>query len=557
MLCKGLNNRYCVLQVQENDLEKHLTITAAASLEDTELCILRNDWISVPVQPGDIIHLEGECSSGIWKIDVDSGYLILYPDLLLSGTTVSKGIRCMRKAILSEKFRRCESGSRPMLIGTILHEIFQKAGTNFTQEKLQEIAFSVVHGLKYLKQLYQLNLNENDIMQDIEEYLPSFIKWAENFMSKFNHSSQPNMQLKLPRDIDYSSCTVKVTEILDVEENIWCPRFGLKGKIDVTVGVKIHHRSKTHFKIMPLELKSGKESNSIEHRSQIVLYSLLCQGKRIDPEAGLLLYLKTGNMFPVPGNRLDRRELIKIRNQLAFYLLHSTCKSDSGKEQTELASLPPFTDDSHMCSYCSQKQNCVLYSRVAEHQKNMSVSPDMVTAVEKEIQHLEPSHLEYFRLWYLMLTLESKYKDEKKGHRNIWMIPAAEREKHGDCIGNMIRMDSVQEVTDGQYRHLFQRKNDSMPVTALMIGDRVVVSGEDGTLLGLSAGYVEEVNRTNISCLLDRELELLRGVEFNFFVVAFVHHAYGCCACAVQSLERLQSLMVFGGKTPLPSLLTI
>uniref|UniRef100_A0A8D2LNV7 DNA replication ATP-dependent helicase/nuclease n=1 Tax=Varanus komodoensis TaxID=61221 RepID=A0A8D2LNV7_VARKO len=486
MLCKGLNNRYCVLQVQENDLEKHLTITAAASLEDTELCILRNDWISVPVQPGDIIHLEGECSSGIWKIDVDSGYLILYPDLLLSGTTVSKGIRCMRKAILSEKFR---SGSRPMLIGTILHEIFQKAGTNFTQEKLQEIAFSVVHGLKY-----QLNLNENDIMQDIEEYLPSFIKWAENFMSKFNHSSQPNMQLKLPRDIDYSSCTVKVTEILDVEENIWCPRFGLKGKIDVTVGVKIHHRSKTHFKIMPLELKSGKESNSIEHRSQVCHFVVVtCK-------------VVTSCTSPSPGVHL---KLIKIRNQLAFYLLHSTCKSDSGKEQTELASLPPFTDDSHMCSYCSQKQNCVLYSRVAEHQKNMSVSPDMVTAVEKEIQHLEPSHLEYFRLWYLMLTLESKYKDEKKGHRNIWMIPAAEREKHGDCIGNMIRMDSVQEVTDGQYRHLFQRKNDSMPVTALMIGDRVVVSGEDGTLLGLSAGYVEEVNRTNISCLLDRNLSHL------------------------------------------------
>lgn len=27
----------------------------------------------------------------------------------------------------------------------------------------------------------------------------------------------------------------------------------------------------------------------------------------MDPEAGFLLYLKTGNMFPVPGNRMDRR----------------------------------------------------------------------------------------------------------------------------------------------------------------------------------------------------------------------------------------------------------
>lgn len=60
---------------------------------------------SVPVVPGDIIHLEGECSSGTWIINDQSGYLVLYPDLLLSGTTISNSIRCMRRAVLSERFR--------------------------------------------------------------------------------------------------------------------------------------------------------------------------------------------------------------------------------------------------------------------------------------------------------------------------------------------------------------------------------------------------------------------------------------------------------------------
>uniref|UniRef100_A0ABM5G0X0 DNA replication ATP-dependent helicase/nuclease n=1 Tax=Pogona vitticeps TaxID=103695 RepID=A0ABM5G0X0_9SAUR len=511
VLSKGLNNRYCVLQVQENGIEKHLTITAASLPEDldTELCILRNDWVSIPVQPGDIIHLEGQCSSGVWIIDADSGYLILYPDMLLSGTTVSNSIKCMRRAILSEKFKTCGPGSRSMLIGTILHEIFQKAGTNFTQEKLQEIAFSIVHGPKYLKELYQLNLKQNDIMQEIQEYFPSFGKWAENFMYKPDQATQPNLKLKLPGDKDDSLCTVKVTEILDVEENIWCPRFGIKGKIDVTVGVTIHRRSQTQYKIVPLELKSGKESNSIEHRSQVVLYSLLCQGRRADPEAGFLLYLKTGNMFPVPGNRMDRRELIKLRNQLAFYLLHSLCKSDIAEEQTQFAPLPPLISDSQICSYCSQKQNCMLYNRAVEEQKNISAFPDVIAAVEKETQHLKSSHLEYFRLWCLMLTLESQCKDGKKEHRNIWMMPVAEREKHGDCVGNMLRLEYVQEMMDGQYLHWFQRKNDPMPVTNLMKGDRIVVSGEDSTLLGLSTGYVQDINRTKISCLLDRNLSCI------------------------------------------------
>ncbi|KAL7990384.1 hypothetical protein Chor_013814 [Crotalus horridus] len=516
VLQRGLNNRYCVVHVQYNEeLEKRLTIVASL-LDNSErqLCILQDDWISVPVQPGDIIHLEGECNSGIWIINAVSGYLILYPDVLLSGTTVSKSIQCMRRAVLSEKFRKCERTSRAMLLGTILHEIFQKAGTNFTQEKLKEIAFSTVHGPKYLKELYQLNLEQKDIMHEIEEYLPSFVKWAEVYTYKY---SQNLVQLKQPGD---ESCySVKVMEILDVEENIWCPRFGLKGKIDVTAAVTIHERSKTRTRIMPLELKSGKESNSVEHRSQVILYSLLCQERRVDPEGGFLLYLKTGNMIPVVGSRLDRRELIKLRNQLAFHLIHNTCKS-TGKKQTQLAPLPPLINDSHACSYCSQKQNCIVYSRwthvqlcfrAVEHQKDVLMPSDMVAAIEKEICHLKPSHLEYFHLWYLMLTLESQYKEGKKGCKDIWMLPAAEREKHGDCIGNMIRMENIVEVSDGQYLHWFQRRDDCVPITTLMAGDRVVLSDEDSRFFGLSTGYIQEVNRTKLSCLLDRNLSRFPG----------------------------------------------
>ncbi|NWH74838.1 DNA2 nuclease, partial [Piaya cayana] len=188
VLRNGLNNRYRVLDVgiiQRNgsDPEKHLTITASQSLEETELCILRNGWESVPVVPGDIIHLEGECSSGTWIINAQSGYLVLYPDLLLSGTTISNSIRCMRRAVLSERFRSFESGSRSTLIGTILHEIFQQSVTNnLAQDKVEELANKIVYGQKYLKEMYLLNVKQTEIMQEVEEYLPSFFKWMEDFM---------------------------------------------------------------------------------------------------------------------------------------------------------------------------------------------------------------------------------------------------------------------------------------------------------------------------------------------------------------------------------------
>nr|XP_027787094.1 DNA replication ATP-dependent helicase/nuclease DNA2 [Marmota flaviventris] len=518
ILSHGMDNRYLVLAVstvqnKEGNYEKHLIITASQSLDYKEQCILRSDWCSVPVEPGDIIHLEGDCKSGTWIIDEDFGYLILYPDMLISGTSIASSIRCMRRAVLSETFRSSNPATRQMLIGTVLHEVFQKAisSKSFTPEKLQELSCQIVQEIKHLKEMYRLNLNPDEVKQEVEEYLPSFSKWAGDFMHQGTSTDFPQMQLSLPSDGSNNNPTrnIEVINSLDIEESIWSPRFGLKGKIDVTVGVKIHQGSKTKYKIMPLELKTGKESNSIEHRSQVVLYTLLSQERRADPDAGLLLYLKTGQMYPVPANHLDKRELLKLRNQMAFFLLHRISKSP-GKEKTQLTFLPQITEEEKTCKYCSQVGNCALYSRAVEQQMDENLVPVvMLSKIQEETCHLKLTHLEYFSLWYLMLTLESQSKDNRKNHQNIWLKPASEMEESGNCIGNLIRTEHVKRVCGGQYLHHFQRKNGSMPVTNLMAGDRIILSGEERTLFALSRGYVKEINMTTVTCLLDRNLSVL------------------------------------------------
>nr|XP_028682409.1 DNA replication ATP-dependent helicase/nuclease DNA2 isoform X3 [Macaca mulatta] len=517
VLSRGMDNRYLVLAVstvqnKEGNCEKHLVITASQSLENKELCILRNDWCSVPVEPGDIIHLEGDCTSDTWIIDKDFGYLILYPDILISGTSIASSIRCMRRAVLSETFRSSDPATRQMLIGTVLHEVFQKAINNsFAPEKLQELAFQTIQEIRHLKEMYRLNLSQDEIKQEVEDYLPSFCKWAGDFMHKNASTDFPQMQLSLPSDSskDNSTCNIEVVKSMDIEESIWSPRFGLKGKIDVTVGVKIHRGCKTKYKIMPLELKTGKESNSIEHRSQVVLYTLLSQERRADPEAGLLLYLKTGQMYPVSANHLDKRELLKLRNQMAFSLFHRISKSAT-RQKTQLASLPQIIEEEKTCKYCSQMGNCALYSRAVEQQMDGSSVPIvMLPKIEEETQHLKQTHLEYFSLWCLMLTLESQSKDNKKNHQNIWLMPASEMEKSGSCIGHLIRTEHVKTICDGQYLHNFQRKHGAIPVTNLLAGDRVIVSGEERSLFALSRGYVKEINTTTVTCLLDRNLSVL------------------------------------------------
>ncbi|XP_069835209.1 DNA replication ATP-dependent helicase/nuclease DNA2 [Dendropsophus ebraccatus] len=508
-LCRGLYNRYCVLDVKEVYTpreEKHLTVTAHQDGQDKELCILKDDWVGFQVKPGDIIHLEGNVTqSGTWTVDKDSGYIILFPDLLISGTSIANGIRCLRRSVLSEKFKVCDKGSRQMLIGTMLHDIFQKATTcGFSGDVLQNLALQTVHGPMYLKEMYQLNLNQAHVLQEIEEYLPSFQKWTNDYMTPV---TQANWTLDLSSFRNITDArAVQVSEFLDIEENVWSPRFGLKGKIDVTAKVKIHQKSKVN-KVMPLELKTGKESNSIEHRSQVILYTLLSQERREDPEAGLLLYLKTGNMYTVPANRMDRRELLKIRNELSFYLTNVVHKSDNGTKEVKLASLPSLIADRQACKYCSQLRNCALYSKSVEQQSGSFYIPnDMLPVIENETAHLKASHLQYFSLWYLMCSLEALSKESKTGRKNIWMLSSEEREEDGQCVGNLIRIGSVQSLCEGQNLHTFQRRSGDIPATNLITGDRVVVSGEEKKFLALSTGYIKEVQKNTITCILDRSL---------------------------------------------------
>lgn len=144
-----------------------------------------------------------------------------------------------------------------------------------------------------------------------------------------------------------STSVATVAELTDIEENMWSPRFGLKGKIDVAAQVQIQrppnirHQRTLEKRTLPLELKTGRETNSIEHRSQVcgpehvhrtftdavafreltnvqymmmtfffcvqvILYTLMAK-ERYNPEAGLLLYLKTGNIHSVIPSHMDYR----------------------------------------------------------------------------------------------------------------------------------------------------------------------------------------------------------------------------------------------------------
>ncbi|XP_021436666.2 DNA replication ATP-dependent helicase/nuclease DNA2 [Oncorhynchus mykiss] len=516
ILTTGLHNRYWILDVQEihgarGSVEKHLTITASKTSHPTEICILKDGWESTPVSTGDVVHLEGQCVSGTWLIDRESGFLVLLPDVLISGTSIASGIRCMRRAVLGEMFKCFDGGSKQMLNGTIVHDIFQKAAMSgdFSMERLQLLANQALLSPNYLGDMYTLKLTQEDMKQEIWEYLPAMTEWARDYLHTSPQAGKKLLTLKLPSDgalsWQDSACSIAVTDFVDIEENIWSPRFGLKGKIDVTAGVRIHRKGRPPLnRVMPLELKTGKESNSIEHRSQVILYTLMSLERRSDAEAGFLLYLKTGNLHPIVGNHMDRRELLKLRNTLAHHVGNSMEKE--GK--TRMAPLPGIITDRQACKWCPQIRNCALYDRAIE-----SRAPDYYSSesqqllVQQESEHLTEAHLLYFSHWLLLCALETHTMERKGGRHNIWLQSAQEREKSGGCMGNMQLIGPVKNQSDGVYIHRFERRRGGeQGVTGLIVGDRVVVSDHDLQLIGVAAGYVTDMSSTAVSCSLDRDL---------------------------------------------------
>lgn len=196
--------------------------------------------------------------------------------MLLSTTTIVGGVFCKRKVVLVEKFRSSYAGNKFMLVGTIVHNIFQSALKSKINQKnkINEIAQNLMHSKSIIKSCYECGVNIKDIESEIVSFVPKISQFVDTYLL--------NKKSELHKIKDNWGGTIDAID--DIEENIWCPDLGLKGKIDVSL--------KTNNSILPLELKTGRATVSLEHRGQIIMYVMMLNQLGIKVPSGLLLYLK-------------------------------------------------------------------------------------------------------------------------------------------------------------------------------------------------------------------------------------------------------------------------
>ena len=198
-----------------------------------------------------------------------------------------------------------------MLLGSLLHLLFQEAiKTSKTSKSDLNLLLSELLKRKIIvSQLFEGDINVDNIMQEAVSYLESIEKWLREYV-KIKPTLTKNNDFTNNSKSTFSSSTnnnknnemkFQVLNVQDIEESIWSPKYGVKGKLDLTLQIEKHKeisikkQTTIEIDIIPVELKSGRSTFSVEHEGQVMLYALLNKEKRKNHDP----YLTNLNEDPV------------------------------------------------------------------------------------------------------------------------------------------------------------------------------------------------------------------------------------------------------------------
>ncbi|PON87540.1 hypothetical protein TorRG33x02_167180 [Trema orientale] len=474
---------------------------------------LWEEWFYSVISPGDTVNIIGEFDDqGNCHVNREKNFVIVHPDLLVSGTRVAASFNCPRRTVLDERLR-CNENSSAALIGTLLHQIFQAGLTKKmpTMTFLEDYARTLLQ--QNIENLYACGVNEKDTYRTLVEAIPKLLNWV-NLFKYPQDSNYPTVDF----GSDFGSKKVNISEVFDIEEMAWAPKYGLKGMIDASIRVGIgSNKYEKNEKVMPLEFKSGKAPNgqsSMEHSAQVILYTLLMSEryqKHID--SGLLYYLQSEQTQGISVRRSDLIGLIMRRNELA---------TDIFKALT-MQVLPPMLQSPSMCRGCRHLNVCTVYHKVHGGSTENSGLGDLF---DSNSHHLTTAHGVFLRHWDWLIDLEAKEiqlsKSEiwrshsfRSDHARLFSIvlddelPHREIKKDNRFVYRFVCHDvpSVdRKLSDGDSLNATSSPAKDFNST-LKNGDHVILSTGSGHLI-IASGVVTDSSDLHISVSFSKCLRL-------------------------------------------------
>ncbi|PVD31406.1 hypothetical protein C0Q70_06818 [Pomacea canaliculata] len=373
--------------------------------------------------------------------------------------------------------------------GDIVNILVTEAVKNqiLNRDDIMSTAEMIVQSPKFLHEMYGQGVRESQVLCEVQSYIEPLQTWQKQHVDVTDNSQRPVSE-------------VSVVKIHDIEETIWSPRYGIKGKIDMTVEVKLGKKpGQVIRKVLPLELKTGKASYSVEHKGQVTLYSLMTSDRRDDPEEGLLLYLKQPDMKVIPVKAENKQgSLLQLRNEMAHYLSRQTIKTveDDGHANYRIGHLPNPIDNLRSCSKCPQLLTCTIFQRSAE-ELQLAENHAMRKLLPDTLAHCLPPIC-------------------NTSHTGFYVWNLNRQEHQGDCLQQMVISSTIlgvpesQSFTEGKGCCVrFQRRPGFSGCAINTVGinknDSVVISSEDGRLIALSTGFIKDVSEDAVDIVVDRD----------------------------------------------------
>ncbi|KAJ5183634.1 hypothetical protein N7492_001250 [Penicillium capsulatum] len=468
-----------------------------------KVIILRESWCDTPCSKDSFISLVGKFDSfGQCIVDNAHNMVILHPDHLISATVVADSIDCRRRAVLQDRVKVFGELGKPQVFGTLFHEVFQEAlkANQWDTAFLRSLTETVLQ--RHVEELYAIQMSIPEAVEELMGKIPSVQAWADTLLH-----TKPKAN-SFVEDRHSSKLNLSISKLLEVEEHIWSPRYGLKGNIDATVQVACRDNDVEKNLVIPLELKTGKRDTSQAHRAQTALYTLLLSD-RYDVEVafGLLYYLEVTRTISIRGIRHELLQMVQMRNHLAGYI----------RERNQL---PPMLKKARMCNRCYAKTPCLIYHKLSEDGdgETSALGDDFDVATG----HLNEKDREFFKKWDELLTIEEG--NLVKFRRELWTLLSDEREALGRCFGGVVvdprtTFEENSGTKINRYRYTFVKRqappNFSFAESQISVGEPVVVSDEKGHF-ALANGYVLSLSASHVTVGVDRKLHDARSRTIGF-----------------------------------------
>ncbi|XP_048516625.1 DNA replication ATP-dependent helicase/nuclease DNA2 [Dendroctonus ponderosae] len=478
--CKVVNvNQYATEMV---------VVVKSTQRNEQALCYLRDFWMYSKLCIADTVRITAVKNHDIWLVDNQNGFLVFEPDLLVSTTTIVNSVFCKRQTVFKEKFRGFDPTNKFMIVGSMVHALLQDVLRNkwFELIDIERCALEMLQKAEFTRQLYGCGETTANIAEEFLNYVPQVGEFVKTYVQ--------SGQSKVPKKGAWKG---RISEIVDIEENIWCPDLGVKGKVDVTI--------RTEAGLMPLEVKTGRATVSLEHRGQVMLYIMMMSKLGYSVSSGLLLYLKEGAVKEIPSSAIEKRDLVILRNDLVYYLSRTPEVATTPNGKYLKPAEVPETINHSGCSKCAYSGICMAYSKYAN--EDVSSKKSLQQIHNNLDNYITSTHIDYFMHWSSLLSIEMPERNGAKDIRDIYTLKPEERKSKGKCLIDLEITDVTEEFS-GLYLTTFahnQQQADNFLLSGFLENTYVVVSTK--TRPAVATGLIADISMHSVSVNLDRNLQ--------------------------------------------------